>query len=125
MASAPIPMPNLLPPMPAVTRILSRFDRDQLAGFIAVAIDLADAMDGDPDIEPDGDEEDGQFTEDEPAAKFAELGYGPGCEIADCGEEDDPNGQCDEDEQNTGSGAFAMCGSSYFGPGCPISDGGD
>lgn len=77
MASAPIPMPNQLPPMPAVTRIFSRFDRDQLAGFIAVAIDLADAMDGDPDIEPNGNEEDGQFTEDEPAAKFAEMGYGP------------------------------------------------
>lgn len=37
-------------------------------------------------------------------------------------EEDDPAGQCDEDEINTGHGNFVMHGSSYFGPGCPISD---
>jgi hypothetical protein len=36
-------------------------------------------------------------------------------------EEDDPSGQCDEDERNTGSGVFMMHGTSYMGPGCPIS----
>jgi len=45
-------MPGTIPPMPAVARILSRFDRKQLEGFIAVAIDLADSMDSDPDAEP-------------------------------------------------------------------------
>lgn len=39
------------PPMPAVARILSRFTRPQLEGFIAVAIDLADTLDGDPEAE--------------------------------------------------------------------------
>lgn len=48
-------------PPAAISRVLSRFDRDQLAGFIAVAIDLLDLADGDPDLElvderePDGD----------------------------------------------------------------------
>ena len=57
------------PPMPAVARILSRFNRDQLAGFIAVAIDLTDALDGDADIEDDdpaetaGDEQDAAYIE--------------------------------------------------------------
>ena len=37
-------------------------------------------------------------------------------------EEDDPSGQSDEDELNTGSGSFMMHGTSYGGPGCPISD---
>ena len=49
--------------MPAVARILSRFDRAQLEGFIAVAIDLADALDGDADLEPEedmGEEERGE-----------------------------------------------------------------
>ena len=36
-----------------VESILSRFDRAKLAAFVAVAIDLIDAMDGDPDIEDD------------------------------------------------------------------------
>lgn len=35
-------------------------------------------------------------------------------------EEDDPSGQCDEDEVNTGHGNFVMHGTSYLGPGCPI-----
>jgi len=37
-------------------------------------------------------------------------------------EEDDPSGQCDEDGINTGTGNFAMHGTSFGGPGCPISD---
>lgn len=40
-------------------RILARFNRDQLAGFIEMAISLLDATDGDPDVEANGDEMDG------------------------------------------------------------------
>lgn len=62
-------LPGQYPPAPAVMRILSRFDRSQLHGFIAVAIELADAMDGDPDVEDDdpneavGDEQDASTRE--------------------------------------------------------------
>lgn len=78
---APLPFPTT-PPMPAVARILARYDRPKLAAFIAVAIDLLDTLGGDPDLE-----------------------------------EDDPPGQCDEDEINT------MLALSYGGgPGCLISD---
>ena len=69
-------------PMPAVARILARFERDQLAGFIAVALDLLDTLDGPEDAE-----------------------------------DDDPCGQCDEDELNTGF-ELAFTGA----PGCIISD---
>ncbi|MEP7222652.1 MAG: hypothetical protein ABI673_08300 [Novosphingobium sp.] len=80
--------------MPAVARILSRFDRDQLASFIAVAIDLADAMDGDPEAEDDDPsgacDEDGINT----LTGFT-RGGGPGCEISDCDHAvDDKN--CDD-----------------------------
>ncbi len=46
-----IPFPGTIPPMPAVARILARYDRDKLEAFIAVAIDLIDTLDGplDPD----------------------------------------------------------------------------
>ena len=70
------------PPMPAVARILARFEREQLAGFIAVALELIDTLDGDTDAE-----------------------------------EDDPPGQCDEDEVNTAL-ELAISGA----PGCPLSD---
>jgi len=39
--------------LPAILRILTRYDRPKMEGFIAVAIDLLDMLDGDPDIEDD------------------------------------------------------------------------
>ena len=70
------------PPMPAVARILARFERDQLAGFVAVALDLIDTLDGDPDFE------DATDLEDDHALSPQALGYdtGAGCEVADTGE---------------------------------------
>jgi hypothetical protein len=68
--------------MPAVARILSRFDRPKLEGFIAVAIGLLDVLDGDPDEEANGDELDGDRAEDE-AGDFIHNEGGPGCTISD------------------------------------------
>lgn len=90
-------------PMPAVARILSRFDRPTLEAFLSVAIDLIDTFDGDPDLEDDDPAEDADANEDD-----------------DPREEDDPSGQCDEDGINTGGGWQ----SNPSGPGCSISDGG-
>lgn len=71
--------------MPAGARIPARFERDQLAGFIAVALDLIDTMDGDPDFENATD------LEDDHALSRRARGYdkGPGCEVSDTGEDDD------------------------------------
>lgn len=72
--------------MPAVTRILSRFDRPELEGFIAVAIGLLDVLDGDPDVELNGDELDGSsLEEDIPSDCGFGAGLGPGCPLADPG----------------------------------------
>ncbi len=38
--------------MPTVARILARHDRQRLAAFVTVALDLMDAMDGDGEAEP-------------------------------------------------------------------------
>lgn len=48
-------------PPATITRVLSTFDRQQLEGFVAVAIDLMNLADGDPDQEGD------PFNEGEPA----------------------------------------------------------
>lgn len=89
MATMPTsaPLRALTPPvMPvppaAISRVLSRFDREQLAGFVAVAIDLLDLGDGDPDYE------DATDVEDDHALSSQAIGYatGPGCEIGDTGE---------------------------------------
>ena len=69
------PFPRAVPPMPAVARILARYDRDKLEAFISVAIDLIDTLDGphDPDA-PDyrrctdvlpGDPDEGEHAGDE------------------------------------------------------------
>ena len=69
-------------PMPAVTRILARFERDQLAGFIAVALDLLDTLDGPEDAEDD--DPCGQCDEDGINTDLERVGSGsPGCEISD------------------------------------------
>lgn len=93
--NALIQHPRAIPPMPAVARILSRFDRQQLEGFIAVAIDLADALDGDPDIEPNGDELDGSMGEDDFCSHAADSHGHPGCPIADPDSAVDDRG-CDD-----------------------------
>ena len=83
--------PAAFPPMPAVARVPARFDRPELEGFITVAIGLLDVMDGDSDLEPNGDEEDSTLAEDEAGAELhARLEGGPGCPIGDpdCGIDD-------------------------------------
>lgn len=124
----PVTLPNQFPPMPTVARILSRFDRDQLTSFIAVAIDLADSMDGDPDIEDDdpaeaiGDEKDAAWVEWRQMRGSQKRGPNivsgnEDDEEDDPAEEDDPSGQCDEDEINTNLQARWASR-----PGCSISD---
>lgn len=115
MEMQPIGFPPSIAPlvqMPAVARILSRFDRTQLEAFVSVAIDLMDVVDGDPDrevedpagetvpviddpeVEPDeddgdpdleanGDELDGSGAEDDFGPHSAGAFPGPGCPIAD------------------------------------------
>ena len=62
-------------PAPAVMRILGRFDRPTLEAFLAVAIDLLDTLDGDPDTEDDDPagqcDEDGVNTRDNGSVAFA------------------------------------------------------
>lgn len=87
--------PSALPPMPAVARILSQFDRSQLAGFIEVAISLLDQEDGDTDIELNGDEQDCLGSEDD---FMDHRDDGPGCSLADAAEVDDHGGGNVEDE---------------------------
>lgn len=71
------------PPPAAISRVLSTFDREQLEGFIAVAIDLLDLADPDPDIEPNGDELDGSGAEDDFVSHNAGVFPGPGCPVSD------------------------------------------
>lgn len=74
--------PAQTPQIPAIARILSRYERGQIESFIAVAIDLLDFTDGDTDLEDNGLEDD--FT--------PHPGDGAGCPIADsdcCSARDD------------------------------------
>ncbi|MFA7587541.1 MAG: hypothetical protein WCY11_15340 [Novosphingobium sp.] len=94
--------------------VFATFDRDTLASAVEVLVAVLDAMDGDPDQEDATDLED-----DFALSPMAILGVdaGPGCKLSDPREDDDPSGQCDEDEINT-----HFLGRWNEGPGCPISD---
>ncbi|MEH6789665.1 hypothetical protein [Parasphingorhabdus sp.] len=76
-------------PVAPILRLLGDLDREKLEAFIEISVALLDAYDGDPDLEANGDEQDGVYCEDE----FADMngmnhpdGYrGPGCPISDPG----------------------------------------
>ncbi|MDT7527991.1 hypothetical protein OVY29_04875 [Sphingopyxis sp. SE2] len=87
---------NAGPPPAAVMRMLASHSREQLEGFIEVALSLLDLADGDPDIEPNGDEEDGTGAEDEQGAHTCDAS-GPGCAVSDPDSAVDDLG-CDPDE---------------------------
>ena len=78
--SALVTLPNHFAPMPAVMRTLAQFDRRSLEGFIAVAIGLLDVVDGDPDVELNGDETDHTGSEE---CFVDHDGSGPGCHVSD------------------------------------------
>ena len=73
-----------------MTRLLDsairRLSRDELADLCEQLIDRLDAMDPDPDFEDDGDEQDGNWAEDD----FAQLRLimGAGCPLSDPPEDD-------------------------------------
>jgi hypothetical protein len=104
---SPIALAGRIPPAP-VLAILSRYKREDIEAFIAVAIDLLDLSDGDPDCEDATDLEDDHSLSPDASA----FGDGPGDALTD------PGGQCDEDGINT-----SLVRARHGGPGCQISDG--
>jgi hypothetical protein len=65
------------------SQVHTLLDRGQIGAMIEALVDLLDIIDGDPDLEPDGDELDGcDLAEDE----FQQhLARGPGCPLSDPG----------------------------------------
>lgn len=90
--TALVTLPPAFPPAPTVLRILARHDREHLAAFITVAIDLMDAMDGDIDAENATDlEDDFQLSH----IAHQSIASAPGCPVADsdrCDARDDDLG---------------------------------
>ena len=99
-------MARQVPPAP-VLQVLSRYRREDIEAFVAIAIDLMDLADGDPDIENATDAEDEGITDE--ALAYTD---GPGCLISD------DAGIADEDGVNMPS-AYAHADK---GAGCTISD---
>jgi hypothetical protein len=100
-------MASKVPPAP-VLAVLSRYRREDIESFVAIAIDLLDLADGDPDLEDATDAEDEGLT----ANAIDCASDGPGCDLADAG------GQCDEDGINTAFESKSI----HTGAGCFISD---
>jgi hypothetical protein len=138
--SAPVTLPRTIPPAPAVMRILDRFNREELGNTIEVLVALLDIWDGDPDDEPNGDDEplrangdseDGAWIEwhtmrgSQKRGPIVLASFSEDDEDDDPAEEDDPQGECSEDEISCGPGHWG--GFRDFresGPGCPYSDAG-
>jgi hypothetical protein len=95
MASEAITIAPGLAPAAPLMRLLSRFDRAKVEAFAEVSIALLDLIDGDENLEDDdpAEEDDpaGQYDEDvwsSPLRAGDTFHLGPGCPIADPGEEE-------------------------------------
>lgn len=120
-----VTLPGTFPPMPAVARVLSRHGPASLAAFVTIAIDLLDLADGDPDSEPNGDDEplraDGDCNDSawpEWHTLRGSMKRQPAAAIDEDMEDDDPTGQYDED-------CYTGPLLADLGPGCPLSDPGE
>lgn len=147
--SAPVTHPATIPPPPAVMAILDRFNSDEIGNTIEVLVALLDIWDAplnpdEPDFRPtDGDGLPGDPKDEEDSGDAEHGAYiewqtmrgsqkrGPNVVLGheddeddDPAEEDDPQGECSEDEISCGAGNWGgLYGSPDLnGPGCPISD---
>lgn len=68
-----------------MVQILDRYNRATLAAFAELAINRLDELDGDPDVELNGDETDHDRAEDCFTIGPNDHAYGSGCPIADPG----------------------------------------
>lgn len=133
--SASVIHPNRFPPAAAArvaSRMLDRFNRDELGNAIEVLVTLLDVWDGDPDEEDDdpaeaaGDEKDAAWIEWHTMRGSQKRGPSilatdnEDDEDDDPAEEDDDSGQCTEDEISSGGGTYGWGGP--LAAGCPISD---
>ena len=90
--SVPVILPHNLS---AAAAFLAQFDRKAVGTAVEVLVGLLDVTDEDPDLETCRAEDD--FT-----TLPKGIDYGPGCEISDCGEDDDPDHEHDGREEGYG-----------------------
>jgi len=128
-------------PPAAVSRVLATFDRRELEGFIAVAIDLLDLADGNADEEDATDLEDdfllseraegsgaGQVADTESGAYAewhtlrADQRKAGACLVHSCGHEDDELGGDETDGNGAEDEEVAWFRTVRAGPGCTVSD---
>ncbi len=94
------PQPTPLANLSLISAAIPKLSRDALAGLVEHLIDRLDCLDPDPDLEPNGDELDGNRVEDEFVVHVGpERLLGPGCPLADpdMAVDDEP---CDEPYQD-------------------------
>ena len=109
--SAPVILPDNFSEAAAVLaqHLLDRFNRDDLGAAIEVLVELLDVWDGDPDVEPNGDETDHDRAEDCFSIGPKDHANGPGCNIGDPDCAVDDTG-CDDDDMDRDEGWYDFPG---------------
>ncbi|KQS04520.1 hypothetical protein ASG11_09885 [Sphingomonas sp. Leaf357] len=72
-------------------RVIPSLSRPMLSRLTERLIERLDEIDGDDDLEPNGDERDGENAEDDFWSHWLDHHAQPGCPLADPGEDDDPD----------------------------------
>jgi len=95
-------------PLDALLSAIPSLPRAMLDRLVAGMIDRLDELDGDPDIEPNGDEHDGNPGEDD-FWPFAELRLGPGCPVSNMDYEHDGREPENEDGEEASRPPEGAC----------------
>jgi len=90
--------PQPVPTLAALLTVIPSLSRPELGRLVQRMIDRMDEMDGDNDLEPNGDELDGSMGEDD-FCDHSTYAPGPGCPIADPDLAVD-DGPCDDIDQD-------------------------
>jgi hypothetical protein len=125
--------PNRFPPAAAArvaSRMLDRFNRDELSNAIEVLVTMLDVWDGDPDLETTGDDEpdddakgDTSWTEWHTRGRHKDnpgLHDRRGYQLREDDEDDDPDSEHDGCEVTGAEDDFMQ--HFGYGAGCPIAD---
>ena len=96
-----------LPSAALLESAIRRLSRDALADLCEQLIDRLDTIDGDSDIEPNGDELDGTGAEDDYQTGCEVAGPFPGCPISDPSEDGDSD-YCEASDDRGSSGPNAL-----------------
>lgn len=112
-------------PLSVALSVIPSLPRPLLSRLVDRAIERLDEMDGDTELEPNGDELDGSAAEDDFGGISVQQGLHWCVPIGHCEDDEDDNEDCGHDENEPDFRKRRRPRRTAFGPGCSVADAGE